>query len=350
MVNPVTGPFYREVGDSFGSSHSTATWYRQKPPYTLPLPYEKRTGQVSNLGPGSSRPWQWEGFAQSVDSSRAYNQAYDRLVGKLGDTAGLGVSLVQWREADAMIRNRGNQLRSFGVALARRNPLGVAASLGLSIRQVQAIMRTRYGVARSLSDLWLEFWFGWKPAVSDIYTACEVFNRDIPWGRIRASGEQKTPLAVRVSPFCDVGCSGHAYSTRCKVSLGVDVRLVNPNVNLLNQLGLLNPGLVAFDAIPWSFVLGWFVNVESWLRSFTDFAGWELRNGYISTQKEVFGNSFWSGPAPYNTWGNTGHGFLATRGTVSTFPRPRLQLKELSLKPARALTAITLLVQQLPKR
>lgn len=348
---PITGPITKVIGNPYSLYSEVSTSFRQTRPYDLVLPYSKSRGRVLYTYPGLAETdaWRWQAFAAGLDTTGAYNSAYDRLVEKLGDTAGLGITLVQWRQADAMIRTRANQLSSFTMALARRNPLGVASSLGLSIRQVQAVMRTRYGVARSLSDLWLEFWFGWKPFLSDIYTACEVFDQPIPWGRMRASKELSFPVTdyqLPSGPFQE----GIKFSGRTKVSLGIDVRLVNPNLRLLNQFGLLNPALVAFDAVPWSFVFGWLSNVDSWLRSFTDFAGFETRNGYIATTKEVFGSTWWSGPIPYSWWISDGHGYTYVRESVSTLPRPTFRFKELSLRPSRALTAITLLVQKLPRR
>lgn len=196
-----------------------------------------------------------------------------------------------------------------------------------------------------MSDLWLEFWFGWKPLVSDIYTACEVFDRPIPWSRLKGVGATDVPFRT----VFDAGLWSTKLEllSRCKVSAGIQVRIKNPNVFLLNQFGLLNPALIAWDAVPWSFVLGWFVNVDSWLKSFTDFAGLETSAGYIAVKKEVFGRYSWNG---YPSYGSTGRGYSVSRTVgLSSLPRPSLQLKELSLMPSRALTAITLLVQKLPR-
>lgn len=351
MGSLITGPFSRSIP---GYNYESATWYRQNVPYDRALPYQLSKGVVPPGRPNYGHPdpgVRWSELANGLSSATTYSRAYDRLVEKLGDQASLGLTLVQWKQADEMIRKRGGQLLRFGEALVRRSPLGVAAALGLSLRDVQRVMRTRYGVARSLSDLWLEFWFGWKPAVQDIYTACEVFDQPVPWGSIRAAAQSTGNPGVVQPPSSPIGGEGiEFYQTSVRTALGIDVRLVNPNVHLLNQFGLLNPALVAFDAIPWSFVLGWFSNVNSWLRSFTDFAGLETRDGYICTTKEVVGRTFWSGPPPYDSWGSTGFGRRVQRSLVSTLPRPTFSLSGISLKPTRALTAITLLVQKLPIR
>lgn len=338
---PISGPIVELSAD--GSREKS--WYRQKPPYDRPLPY--RYVQGFAVGPGNSADgWRWKAFVRDLDYTKLYAQAYSSLADKLGEGADLGVSLVQYRQADAMIRSRANQLGAFTTSLVRRSPIGVAASLGISIRDVQRIMKTRHGVSRKLSDLWLEFWFGWKPLVSDIFTACEILNRELPWGKLKASRRDVEPYTIRQVPATESG-EGIAWAVvRKQVSVGVRVRVKNPNVRLLQEFGVLNPYLVAWDVIPWSFVLGWFSNVDSYLSSFTDFAGLETSDGYVSKSAFIAGHTFW----PYDPLqGGPGFGVATLRDLFTEVPRPRLVLKGFTLKPLRALTAMSLLVQKLPR-
>lgn len=334
----------------------TKNGWRQAKPYDRPLLYHHARANARGRGPGNTgNAWRYHSFASEMgNESLTYNKAYSSFVRKLGEPAGIGITLAQWKQADQMISKRASQLTSFTGALARRNPLGVAASLGLSLRDVRRVMGVRYGTARKLSDLWLEFWFGWKPLVNDIYTACEVFDREPPAARFKGRGstvwefrqyeDPSNPVWIN-SEFLRIAGSRH-------YELGADVRIVNPNAFLLNQFGLLNPMLVAWDAIPWSFVLDWFANVNSWLASFTDFAGLETSNGYVTSLRKASGYGFWAGSNafPPGTHDHAGSAFIMDRFTLSSVPRPRLTLKEFSLKPVRALTAITLLSQKLPSR
>lgn len=359
MVNPVT----------LGKQRSTFTsreveyvkGYRQRRPYTLPLDYEHN---IARAAFGNPNDYQYPAILWQVThlellgaiEADVYNKAYGRLIEKLGDAADLGITLAQWRQSDDMIRNRANQLGAFTGALVRRNPAGIAASLGLSLRDVQRVMRTRYGVARSLSDLWLEFWFGWKPLVTDIYKACEVFDRDIP--NATYSGSASLPLSFRSAP------EGTPYGTyfsgegRHSIRVQIDVRLVNPNVHLLNQFGLLNPAVVAWDAIPWSFVVDWFANVSAYLGSITDFAGLATSRGQITQKSFLYGSNIAkgrsvdnSGFVTYYTWTCTGSSRRFKRSVgLPSLPRPALRWKDLSMSPSRGLTAIGLLVQKLPSR
>lgn len=346
MALPVTGPFAWDMTSYRYDGHKT--WYRQKRPYKINLAHSFVQGWAIE-GNNSLDAWRWRTFADSQDYSATYAQAYARLVSKLGDSAGLGVTLAQWKQADGMISKRANQLSAFTTQLVRRSPIGVAASLGISIKEAQRVMGTRYGVARKLSDLWLEFWFGWKPLVSDIFTACEVFDQPIPWGRIRATRRRNIGPYLYQKPAGPFSEGIWFQRVQQYVGIGVDVRLVNPNLHLLNQFGLLNPAVVAWDAVPWSFVIDWFANVSSWLGSFTDFAGIERSNGYVTRRSWLDGVTYWT---DLPEAGGYGIGKSLRREVLlqGNIPRPSLVLRDASLKPARALTAITLLVQKLPRQ
>jgi len=232
--------------------------------------------------------------------------------------------------------------------------LGIAASLGISAKQARKVLNTKYGVARSLSDLWLEFWFGWKPLVSDIYTACEALQEPLPRTRIRGRAGQTIAYGY------DSGAHSTEYfagTGTCEVRLGCDVVISNPNTRLLQQMGLLNPAVVVWDAIPWSFVIDWFWSVSAVLNAFTDFAGLTVSNAYIVKIGEVNGQWRWH-PCEvcsqaekdiYLSRKCSMKAIAKSRQPLTSFPSPSLRYKGLNFSPTRGLTAITLLTQKLPK-
>lgn len=370
----MTGP-HTVVKASGAYTRDTLVGYRQKRPYSLALPMthnryfwnpSSSTGVIDDLINGYAYP-----FSQSKSEfEKAYATAYSHFVGKLGDTASLGVSLVQYGQAKRMIEKRANTLVSFGSAVLRHSPLGVARSLSIPLREAQRVMKKHrprkggeYAASQSLADLWLEFWFGWKPAVCDIYSAMEVLSDPLPVTRLKGTGKSVLKDMISGGDYPATRVYKWAYAT--KAALGADVSVINPNLRLLQQLGLLNPYVVAFDAIPWSFVLGWFTNINSWLSSFTDFAGLDIQRAYTVRRTECTLNVSWRPCDPSVNWGCTeseqavyrswvGDGYLLEkeRKTLpgNAIPYPALKLKFSELKPTRALTAISLLVQKLPRR
>lgn len=343
-MRPISGPFRKQVNT--GRYVSDRWVYRQKRPYNVPAPYNAGIGNASLSTDG----WRYKAFAEDGLTNRPdlYARAYSRLAGKLGDTASLGITLVQWRQSADMVVKRANQLSAFTTALYNRSPIGVAASLGLRLRQVRRVMDTQYGVAKKLSDLWLEFWFGWKPLVSDIYSALEVFESPMSWAPIRAGASGKFEVSWGQGlPWQETGSYSGVHA--CKI--GIDVRLVNPNLRLLQQMGLLNLAEVVYDGIAWSFVLGWFSNVQSYLSAFTTFAGLETDNGFITWSRKLEGKT--SFPMPdtiYGTVSGTGKGFAVSRGLITQVPRPSFVWRNFDMPTTRALTAISLLVQKLPRQ
>jgi hypothetical protein len=349
MVNPVTGPFFKSVsGGGIDSYHYYSKSYRQKAPYNIPLPFEMEMGVAKVQEPA----WSGKSFSDYLGETGrlpgAYAQAYSQLTAQLGETAGLGIDLTQWKQAERMISTRASQLTSFSKALLRRSPVGAAAALGVSLADARRVLSKRYGAAKKLSDLWLEFWFGWKPLVSDIHTAGEVLQRDVlTQRRIKGRGKA-TSSADFISPeLYTRSVLGRLVEHH---ELGCVVTVTNPDVFLMQQFGVLNPLAVAWDAVPWSFVVDWFTGLGSWLGSFTDFAGLTVSEGYSTSYRVFQGRTVWSGGrAPYNEWTSNGSAVRMTRTAVTSFSGPPPGLHIPGLKPTRALTAITLLTQQLAK-
>lgn len=353
MVNPITGPF--SVNRSMPYFREEKIWSRQKKPYNIALPYSHRRGYTYTV-PVREDAWRWFAFVgteYSGQNASAYSRAYGRLLDKLGEAASLGLNLAQYGQARDMINKRGSQLLAFGTALAKRSPIGVAAALGISAKRARDIMRGRHGVSRSLADLWLEFWFGWKPAVSDIYSACEVFDNELQWERIRVrSGKVATPMTVK-QPVKYAYSEGIKWRGETTCLIGLDARVTNPNLRLMESFGLLNLAAIGVDAVPWSFVVGWFSNLNQYLASLTALAGIETSNAFVTYSTKIWGETWWSSYHPSvidSSRGGQGHGTLVWRKTLESIPRPRLLFEGKRFQPTRGATAISLLVQKLPKK
>lgn len=123
------------------------------------------------------------------------------------------------------------------------------------------------------------------------------------------------------------------------------VTVNNPNLLLLNKLGLLNPASIAWELVPYSFVLDWFANINTVLSQFTDFAGLNTDLVSYTTRCEGTRKQY------YTTWDGTG--ILWDGPAFKTFEMKRYTglptilpaikpLKRLSV--TRGVTAIALLL------
>jgi hypothetical protein len=72
--------------------------------------------------------------------------------------------------------------------------------------------------------------------------------------------------------------------------IGATVDLINPDLQLLQQMGLVNPLSIAWEVVPFSFVVDWFTKFGGVIDATTDFVGCRLRDPYTTkfarTRKE----------------------------------------------------------------
>lgn len=237
------------------------TWEVQKTPYTAPLPF-------SFAGRNESQyPFTSDGMVNdavytltepnSSDSSRLSNvttlarsNAVSQL--KAGRSAALGLTLIDWRSSLSLITGALRSLAS------------------------KADRKTLYYKKRS-SALYLEGVFGWLPLMQDIYDACEVLS----------GAHRSSPARGRSSMVFTTTKNDTNYRCLVQTELGAMVgaqgRVLNPNLALLSDLGLINPAAIAWDKVPYSFVVNWFIPVGGYLNSLTDLVGYELTDTFVTT-------------------------------------------------------------------
>ena len=166
-----------------------------------------------------------------------------------------------------MIAGAARSIQASAHALRRGNILLAMRELNIRDRKGSARkMRERYDNGARLDRLWLELNFGWGPLIDDIRAACAVMAQEVPTTKIRAgSSEPYRFYESKSGP-------GWKYSKEClgkkRLQLSCTVSSVNPNLLLAKQLGLTNPAHVAWDAVPMSFVIDWFLPVGQYLKSF----------------------------------------------------------------------------------
>jgi hypothetical protein len=203
-----------------------------------------------------------------VTDDVTYQKAYSSFRKKIhqGD-ASLGVTAGSWKQSAAMLRQR---LTNVNVLLNKVKRPSDAVDL---VREMHRAPNGRgTSVAKAIANDNLEVEFGWKPLFSDVTSAIEVLGMDLPPAFITGQGRSYYESVL------DIPSNREHHETffHRRVRLSANVRLVNPNLWMLNRLGLLNPATVAWDLIPWSFVVGMFNNTAQILNSFTDWVGLEF--------------------------------------------------------------------------
>lgn len=151
---------------------------------------------------------------------------------------------------------------------------------GQVAKAFQEIRRTP--INERLARHWLEFIYGWRPLLSDVYDAAELLAQKIETnqlynGVIRASAKsldvKNYPyVAGEISPQVEIRV---LYRCRFKAHyrLDDDARMA------LSQTGISNPLLLAWELLPFSFVVDWFYPVGNYLEALTQFDGFTLLSG-----------------------------------------------------------------------
>lgn len=362
MVAPVQGPFTYLPADS-PIRYKRYVTSRQKPPFDLVLPFEKIdvyggvSGNYPTLG---CRLFVDPSLLAGEEATRATNQAYAKLLDKLGDRASLGVNLVEYGQATQMIAKRATQLYRFTRKVVRFDIPGAAKELGMKKPPRGAVKHTRGGT-KNAGNLWLEYHFGWDPLIKDIFAATERLTTPRTSLGYYGSASQSVDrvYANLHETYVDPNGAGtiirnldRFHKGKVRVRTGGFVRVSNPNLNLLTDLGLTNPAVLAWEVIPFSFVVDWFVNVSQVLNSYTDMLGLSWSKPFTSTKFSGKYLEQWSVDDTITSYSDayavTGEGSMYNRTTGLATPKLQTTFKVPGV--TRAATAISLLLQFLPKK
>lgn len=339
--------------------------YKQAPPYTIVTAYNSRRAFNVRAGNGStvSIIWDWWSQIDGWDSSTSLNnRVYSKLKGKLQDPSQLGASILEWRESYDMIARRSGQLVQAARAV-RRFQFDKAAKILRMAARPKGVSRHR-----SFGANWLEYWFGWSALIGDIYSAVDVLQQPPIPQAIKASVVESKSYTLNETHINSPNSSYPSFSFREQwtkwhvaqrgMACGCKVLLSDENAYLANQLGLSNPLAIAWEGVPFSWLLDWVANVGDVLEGFTDFHGltlseaWTTRFVRGSLDYYDFGTYWWwEGSPPHKVYGGGFRG--SAKGSFSQvvrslgLPSPILSLNRIHLSKSRAATAISLLLGEL---
>jgi len=359
---PTTGPFTRTMTlpgppNRFGF---VPTWFwkqtvssRQAKPYNLNLPYSSYTRQVVSY---STQDIYDQGLGTDYLNScpvvpsifpGAYNRAYGKLVSDLGDASLWAVNVIEWKQSVDLIAKDGLTMLNFARKLNRFDFVGAARVLKTHVP------KGLKATAKSFGNNFLKYHFGWEPLVNDIGAAVNTLQHPVAQKAIKGRGRTQD-LEVFRNDFGNPALYGvrtttYTYYTSCQI--GCMVRVDNPNLYLASQLGFVNPVSVAWELVPFSFVVDWFVNVGQFLGQYSDFAGTEVSHIYVTYFQHILLGDVHTAGHPLVT-PNAYSGQYVTHYMQREVPGslPGVTLRAAPLKapsPVRAATAISLLVQQL---
>lgn len=227
------------------------------------------------------------------------------------------------------------------------------------VREVEKRFNKDFGRDAQLAagNLWLEWKYGWQSLMMDVEGLAEHIEKTRSKdenldGEIRTSVTRRTkttkPWTLEVSPSCTGTID---ESLTMKGNLICRFKMDNPKMQLPAKLGFTNPLSVAWELVPFSFVVDWFLPIGKFidaldvhfLYTFTD---------KILVNKAIYTQEVTAKKSDLFNYGVSGSGrkllITKNRDTANmSLSFSSLQWKNGFAKPERLFTSLALLGQTL---
>jgi hypothetical protein len=212
-------------------------------------------------------------------------------------------------------------------------------------------------VAGGVPEQWLALQYGWKPLLSDVYGACEELaafstgvKPDVYTVKASASTEYEAQYEVGgdgdwIPPVRWVGKG--SVSGKGAVS----ARIGSPTISALSSFGVVNPVQLAWELLPYSFVVDWFLPVGQFIQNCSAEDGLEFSHGYISIKYDIkwnakltrtsYSSGSWTGSLSGADHRATVFGM--TREALSAFPQASWPSFKDPFSPTHVANALSLL-------
>jgi len=136
------------------------------------------------------------------------------------------------------------------------------------VRQSIQTLTGKNPKSKDQASLYLEWVYGWIPLASDLYGLCKMYP---PSPEVLIKYGRHFPYNSGIVGGDNLVTAGNIWAS-CKFILRMD----SPLVSSAEQLGLANPAVVAWEVMPYSFIIDWFIPIGTYLQSLTVFNGFTM--------------------------------------------------------------------------
>jgi len=168
----------------------------------------------------------------------------------------------------------------------------------LDVKYLQRVVGNR----KTYSRAWLEYQYMWKPMMADIYTGCQIIHEGLKKkGQFSVSSRKRAQRDCSSFKSQPVNFSiwFHSGTVQQFAETKYYFKIVSPWLATLNQMGIINPAAIAWNLMPYSFVLDWFLPIGAWLENLTNTVGTEFVGGYSTYGIQVNESLEWCDETRY---------------------------------------------------
>jgi hypothetical protein len=293
------------------------------------------------------------------------NEAITRCLNQIkGDGGQLGLAFAERKRTEDLFVDTTEAIWDDTRKFAKAHPSEWADVLASDrnpkyIRKKNTWLRTGespiVNFGRKFSRRYLAMVYGWKPLMQDVHNAMLQVDRlqkqnsytFIKTGKFSVPGTSFQITATSVNGFTATMTVDR--TDRCLVK--VEYILVTDVLSALTSMGLTNPFSIAWERVPWSFVLDWFIPIGNWFNTFDATLGKQFSSGFV-TETFLLRNSNYTSTNPTVSGyslsktligGVPHYSYISTnREKLNSFPLPAFPAFRNPCSPQRIANALAL--------
>jgi hypothetical protein len=274
---------------------------------------------------------------------------------------------VMWgerRQTVSLIASTVSRMAGIATMVRRGNWSGAMHAMGLptetrKARRSKAKFDAMFKISpqQAFANFWLEWNYGWKPFIQDIYGSMAAFAKPMPDPLVQVKSFVNETRQDRIARDDFWARSVMVRKLSHRIGHIIYWRLADGAAAAMTrtaaQLGLTNPLYVIYELTPFSFVLDWIFPVGNYLESLDATYGTTFHSGCSITRVTRTSSLTVSGggrkPTSTVWWeggseASSGDDSFA-RSVLGAFPTPMLPAIKDPLSVSHALSALSLLQQ-----
>lgn len=220
--------------------------------------------------------WNWNTIGMSANTRARLNT--EVLLNLKDQKVNVMENLATAIQTASMIGKRASDLFKFLSAVKARDWKRIRRELGWTPRPTR-------NPSKDMADKWLEYIYGWKPLIQDIYGGWELLNEQLKPAMLFHA---KRTLKETVVPPSSGGNSygNYSYSGKCDIDHKIKIwaRLDDKYARDCARAGLTNPVSIAWEVVPFSFLVDWALPIGNVLSALDATHGLLFVGGYVSTR------------------------------------------------------------------